>query len=64
MTKSISALSLNAHDIAKAAEDVFYMAKDVKKKSGDTKKFILAQNELADPNSPIQEMNKNQLDLW
>jgi hypothetical protein len=40
------------------------MAKDVKKKSGDTKKFILAQNELADPNSPIHEMNKNQLDLW
>jgi hypothetical protein len=40
LTHSISALSLNAHDIAKALEDVHFLARSVKSKSIDTKDYI------------------------
>merc|ERR1712110_1160232 len=40
LTKSISALSLNAHEITKSIEDVHFMAKSVKAKAIDTKDYI------------------------
>lgn len=53
LTHSISALSLNAHDITKALEDVHFMARAVKSKSIDTKDYIQMQDELADPSKSI-----------
>lgn len=63
LTHSISALSLNAHDISKALEDVHFMARSVKSKSIDTKDYIELQDELAGE-SKSSTISPDQLDLW
>jgi len=63
LTHSISALSMNAHDITKALEDVHFMAKAVKSKSTDTKDYIEMQDELAGE-SKLSTISPDQLDLW
>lgn len=63
LTHSISALSLNAHDITKALEDVHFLAKGVKAKSIDTKDYIEMQDELAG-DKKLSTISDDQLDLW
>jgi len=63
LTQSISALSLNAHDITKALEDVHFLARAVKSKSIDTKDYIEMQDELAG-GAKLSKMTQDQLDLW
>jgi len=63
LTHSISALSLNAHDITKALEDVHFLARAVKSKSIDTKDYIEMQDELAG-DAKLATLSQDQLDLW
>lgn len=63
LTQSITLLSLNALEISKALEDVYFLAKVVKSKSGDTKDYIDAQDALSG-GKVVMTLTDDQKELW
>lgn len=49
LTKSIQLLSMNAHEMKSALNDVYYMAYQIKAKTTDSKDYIEMIEEAADP---------------
>lgn len=47
LTKSITLLSMNALEIAKAVENVYFMAEVVRSKTNDTRTYIQVQDALS-----------------
>lgn len=63
LTQSITLLSLNALEISKALEDVYFLAKVVKSKTTDTKLYIEAQDALTN-GAVLTELTADQKELW